>query len=81
MLDYYLFTFESSNKAMAAKFAIGDLEDMRIIPLIPEISAGCGLALKYSGSKLKDVEKSLREKKVEYSEIYLVSKGEIERLK
>lgn len=77
MLSYYLFTFESSNKAMAAKTATKNIEDMRIIPLIPEISAGCGLALKYSGRELEEVVKVLKSKNVEFEEIYSVGEDRV----
>ena len=62
---------------MAAKTATKNIEDMRIIPLIPEISAGCGLVLKYSGRELEEVVKVLKSKNVEFEEIYNVGEDRV----
>jgi len=43
---FCVFAFDSSHQAIAAETAVTGLEGARLIPLPPEISQGCGLALR-----------------------------------
>lgn len=43
---FCVFSFDSSHQAIAAETAVTGLEGARLIPLPPEISQGCGLALR-----------------------------------
>lgn len=43
---FCVFAFDSTHQAIAAETAVTGLEGARLIPLPPEISQGCGLALR-----------------------------------
>ncbi len=44
--DYLLFSFDSSDLASLALDKVKNLDKARLIPLPPEIDAGCGFALR-----------------------------------
>ncbi|MGO1581160.1 MAG: DUF3343 domain-containing protein [Peptoniphilaceae bacterium] len=73
----YIFTFKSSNFAMKAEIISDEIDGVRMIPLLPEISASCGMSIKcdeYSFEKLKSL---FEDKKVNYESIYLVENGKV----
>lgn len=72
MLKYYLFTFESSNRAMKAELAVNDMDGVRLIPLLPEISAGCGLMMKCEVEKFDEVKNIFIKNNIEIAGIYSV---------
>lgn len=80
MLSYYLFSFESSNRAMAAEINLGQLEGVRLIPLPPEIHAGCGLVLKVAKEKIDEVVSILKDKNIEVEGAYYFEQGEYKKL-
>lgn len=80
MLSYYLFSFESSNRAMAAEINLSGLDGVRLIPLPPEIHAGCGLILKVEKDRFEEVVKILKEKKIETEGAYHFEEGEYKEL-
>lgn len=59
MLEYLL-VFESSNKVMLAKELTNNL-GTRIVPMPPEITVECGLALKCPAEKIESIERLLME--------------------
>ncbi len=65
-----VFSFSSSHYAIAAEVAAKGSEDARLIPLPPEISAGCGLVLRVSEPGIKNTAKLLKEAEIPYEEIY-----------
>lgn len=57
MIEYYLFSFKSTGDATKALAKVnGKLKSARLIPLPPEISAGCGNSLRVG---LDDLDKTL----------------------
>lgn len=72
-MEYVLYTFESTSHAMEAEIAL-DKENLkaRLVPLLPEIDAGCGLALRFEKSLYKKVENIFNEKNLSYQERYIL---------
>lgn len=76
--EFIVISFPSSHSAISAETATAEspekIENTRLIPILPEISAGCGFVLK-AQKELKDVIlKTLKENGIEYSKIYLIQK-------
>lgn len=65
-----VFSFSSSHYAIAAEVAAKGCEEARLIPLPPEISAGCGLVLRVNESGIKNTAELLKEAEIPYEEIY-----------
>ncbi len=59
MIDksYGIFSFESAHYATAAEEVSSELPEARLIPIPPELSAGCGLALRVD---LNNIEKTIQ---------------------
>lgn len=75
--EFIVISFSSSHHAMAAEAAaceIDDLNGIRLIPIMPEISAGCGFVLKIKPEQKEVVIKLLTENGIEFSKIFLVRK-------
>lgn len=75
MVDYYLFSFKSSSHATKALAKVtGKINKARLIPLPPEISAGCGNSLRIG---VDDLDKALAIlDKEDYTGIYTLSYDE-----
>ncbi len=54
---YGIFSFESSNYAIASEKLVAEITNARLVPVPPELSAGCGLALRVN---YEDVEKTIK---------------------
>lgn len=68
-----IFSFSSSHYAIAGEQAvIANIKDARLIPLPPEISAGCGLVLQVNSEDIENVKKNLKSAEVPYSEIFML---------
>lgn len=64
--EYVLLTFASSHAAMAAEFAVRkSTSPARLIPLPPDISAGCGLALRLPATDIQQVVALLEESAID----------------
>ncbi|MGO3751962.1 MAG: DUF3343 domain-containing protein [Peptoniphilaceae bacterium] len=75
----YIFTFESANFAMKAEIISDKISGVRMIPLLPEISASCGMSIKCNESSFKKLKKLFDDKKINYKSIYLVKNGKVLR--
>lgn len=70
-MEYVIYTFESSNMAY---LALNLMEEnsirARLIPLLPEIDAGCGLCLRFEEKYKENVEILIKNSLVSYKERY-----------
>lgn len=62
----------SEDFSSSASSAIEDLTEARLIPLPPEISAGCGLVLRVNEEGIKMASRLLTEAEIPYTGIYLL---------
>ena len=70
MLEYYLFTFDSSNKSIKAERVLRKNKlAARVIPVPEELSKGCGFAVRLDGN-LEDAKNFLQEKEIYPKGIY-----------
>lgn len=53
---FCVISFDSSHQAIAAEVLVAGMQGARLVPLPPEISEGCGLALRVNR---EDVQKTL----------------------
>ena len=77
MKTYGVFSFSSSHHAIAAEAVTADavsgrLTEARLIPLPPEISAGCGLVLRVNEEGIKKASRLLSEAEIPYTGTYLL---------
>ena len=87
MKTYGVFSFSSSHHAIAAEAVTSDaviasgeasdaenegLTEARLIPLPPEISAGCGLVLRVNEEGIKEASRLLSEAEIPYTGTYLL---------
>lgn len=73
--DYFIVSFPSTHHAMAGeKLAVSVCknEEARLIPIPPEVSAGCGLALKLPSGVLTPVLDILKQEDIQIEGIFLV---------
>ena len=64
MLEYFLFTFDSSNKSIKAERVLRKNKlAARVIPVPEELSKGCGFAVRLDGN-LEEAKIFLREKDI-----------------
>lgn len=72
-MEYVIYTFHSSSQAMQSEMILEDRNiKARLVPLLPEIDAGCGLALRFDISFYKEVEEIFKEKNFEYQDRYIL---------
>ena len=70
MLEYYLFTFDSSNKSIKAERVLRKNKlAARVIPVPEELSKGCGFAVRLDGN-LQEAKNFLQEKEIYPKGIY-----------
>lgn len=73
-MDYVIYTFHSSSQAMQSEMLMESNNiKCRLVPLLPEIDAGCGLALRFSIDYYKEVEKIFLDNNFNYQDRYLLS--------
>ncbi|MFB0971355.1 MAG: DUF3343 domain-containing protein [Neofamilia sp.] len=73
MKNYVIYTFSSSSQAMASEILMERSNiKSRLVPLLPEIDAGCGLALRLDIKFSKTVEEIFEENKFQYENRYIV---------
>jgi len=73
--EYFIVSFPSTHHAIAGeKIAVNvrKNEETRLIPIPPEVSAGCGLALKLSSSVLTPVLDTLKQEGIQTEGVFLV---------
>lgn len=70
MLEYYLFTFDSSNKSIKTERVLRKNKlAARVIPVPEELSKGCGFAVRLDGN-LEEAKNFLQEKEIYTKGIY-----------
>lgn len=70
--EYILFSFETFEDPVAALDKVKDFKKARLIPLPPEIDAGCGFALRI---RKEDIDKALEKlSKADYEGIFIMKK-------
>lgn len=73
-MDYCLYTFSSSSQAMQAEMLVeGANIKCRLVPLLPEIDAGCGLALRFPIEDYKKVSDLFSKRGFAYENRYILS--------
>lgn len=72
-MEYVLYTFESSSEAMRSEMALESFKiKARLVPLLPEIDAGCGLALRFEKKYYKEVEEIFKKENLNFSQRYIL---------
>lgn len=79
-MEYVIYTFKSSNLAYLALSKVEN-ENIRarLVPLLPEIDAGCGLCLRYEKNFDEKVKEVFSKYKLDFEEKYLLIYKENER--
>ncbi|EOD00037.1 DUF3343 domain-containing protein [Caldisalinibacter kiritimatiensis] len=73
---YFVMTFDSTHYAIKAEKVLKEEKiDIRTIPTPREITASCGLAIKFSEDLLEDVKRTVEEKKLNRSGIYKIMRN------
>lgn len=72
-MEYIIYTFKSSNLAYLALSKV-ESENIRarLVPLLPEIDAGCGLCLRYEKNFDEKVKEIFSKYKLDFEEKYLL---------
>ena len=72
-MEYVIYTFKSSNLAYLALSKVEN-ENIRarLVPLLPEIDAGCGLCLRYEKNFDEKVREIFSKYKLDFEEKYLL---------
>ena len=74
-IEYLLISFPSTHHAIAGE-KVAELaskkDELRLIPIPPDVSAGCGLALYIPPSELKDVLQAFEENNIIYQDVFEV---------
>lgn len=58
-MDYGLITFASTHGAISAQKALEPVAAVRVMPVLREISLGCGMALRFPPQALETVQRTL----------------------
>lgn len=69
---FLVFSFSSTKYAIASEAAVSKIE-ARLIPIPPEISAGCGLALRANIDDKEKILKLLQNANIEYEGMYILN--------
>lgn len=69
---FLVFSFSSTKFAIASEAAVSEIE-ARLIPIPPEISAGCGLALKANIDDKEKILELLQKANIEHEGIYILN--------
>lgn len=78
MEEYYLLTFENTHKAISCEKVLQNQGfPVRIIPVPTELSAGCGLSVRFDGENYSLVSKAL--KTIAYTSLYRVKRTGFEK--
>ncbi len=66
---YGIFSFASSNHAIASEQVSSLLSEARLVPVPPELSAGCGLALRVDEVNIEKTIEYLNENNIPYQKV------------
>lgn len=71
--EFCVISFDTSHQAIAAEIAVTGLPGARLIPLPPEISEGCGLALRINREDAQKAIELLQAGGAVYQDIYILT--------
>ena len=74
-IEYFIISFPSTHHAIAGEKVAemaSKAKGLRLVPIPPDVSAGCGLALNVPSSELTDVLQAFRENNIGYQDIFEV---------
>lgn len=72
-MEYVLYTFQSTLDASLAEITIKNHKiKARLVPLLPEIDAGCGLALRFEKTFYRKVENVFFKENLNYDQRYIL---------
>ncbi|MDD5937847.1 MAG: DUF3343 domain-containing protein [Clostridiales bacterium] len=72
-MDWCHVTFASASGAMAAQHALRGICPVVVMPVLRQVSAGCGIALRVEPEQVEQVRQILREKAVGEWDMYAVT--------
>jgi len=80
-VEYFLITFQSTHQYMKAEKTLKDLDyDCTLLHIPSEISADCGLGLKFSSSlDHKKLKKIIMTADINFDGLYYIKKGDNEK--
>ena len=70
---FCVISFDTSHQAIAAEMAVTGLSGARLIPLPPEISEGCGLALRVNREDAEKAVGLLQTSGAAYQDVYTLT--------
>jgi len=70
---FCVISFDTSHQAIAAETAVTGLSGARLIPLPPEISEGCGLALRVNREDAEKAVGLLQTSGAAYQDVYALT--------
>jgi len=70
---FCVISFDTSHQAIAAEMAVTGLSGARLIPLPPEISEGCGLALRVNREDAEKAVDLLQTSGAAYQHVYTLT--------
>ena len=69
---YIYITFDSATKAIQAESVCDNIPGTKIVPLRPEIDAGCGLALRSDINNAESILSTLKRNNIQYSKKFIL---------
>ena len=70
---FCVISFDSTHQAIAAEMAVTGLSGARLIPLPPEISEGCGMALRVNREDVEKAVDVLKTNGATYQDVYTLT--------
>ena len=70
---FCIISFDTSHQAIVAEMAVSGLPNARLVPLPPEISEGCGLALRVNKEDMDKAVELLQKSGAVYQDVYTVN--------
>ena len=70
---FCVISFDSTHQAIAAEMAVTGLSGARLIPLPPEISEGCGMALRVNREDAEKAVELLHTSGAAYQDVYTLT--------
>jgi len=70
---FCIISFDTSHQAIVAEMAVSGLPNARLVPLPPEISEGCGLALRVNKEDTDKAVELLQKSGAVYQDVYTVT--------
>lgn len=74
MEEFLILTFKSTHESIHFEQIFMNLINVRLVPIPTEITAGCGMCLKFDIDKLDFVLSKAKEQSMEFDKIYKVTK-------